>query len=257
MNQTAPDKAEILQKLLTLSHELGAEHRHLAILGEGNTSAKLDEHHFLVKASGSTLGSLKENQVVECRAPEILSLLDREGVSDTEVDDTLMRARVDPAARKPSVEALFHAQLLSLPDVRFVGHTHPVSVNSVLCSPRAEEFAARRIFPDEVVCCGPRSVFVPYLDPGLQLARAIRRGTLEYIDKHAMLPRVILLKSHGIITLGASPESVKAAMFMAVKAAGIFSGAAVLGGPVFMNDADIERIGNRPDEHYRQRALNL
>lgn len=257
MNTAPIEQERTLHKLLTLSHDLGAEHRHLAILGEGNTSAKIDAHRFLVKASGSTLGTLKESDVVECRSAEVLALLDREEVSDAEVDDTLMRSRVDAAARKPSVEALFHAQLLSLPDIRFVGHTHPIAVNSVLCSPRAAEFAEHRIFPDEVVCCGPRSVFIPYLDPGLQLARAIRRGVLEYIDKHAMAPRVILLKSHGIITLGASPESVKAAMFMADKAASIFAGAAALGGPVFMSEADIERIGNRPDEHYRQRALNL
>jgi len=26
---------------------------------------------------------------------------------------------------------------------------------------------------------------------------------------------------------------------------------------VFMSDADVERIGNRRDEHYRQKALKL
>lgn len=251
------DKKQVLKQLLELSHELGAEHRHLAILGEGNTSAKLDDGTFWVKASGSNLGTLREEQVVECRAAAILGLLDRDAVSDEEVDAVLMDARVDPEARKPSVEALFHADLLSLPGIRFVGHTHSVAVNAVLCSPLAEKFATSRIFPDEVVCCGPRSVFVPYLDPGLKLAQAIRTETLKYIDAQAAPPRVILLKSHGIITLGSSPEAVKAAMYMAVKAASIFAGAAALGGPVFMSDAEIQRIGSRRDEHYRQQALKL
>lgn len=251
------DKPQTLQKLLALSHDLGAEHRHLAILGEGNTSAKLDADTFLVKASGSNLGTLLAEQVVECRAPEILGLMDRPSVADEEVDSVLMAARVDPNARKPSVEALFHAYLLSLPGIRFVGHTHSVAVNAVLCSPLAETFATRRIFPDEVVCCGPRSVFVPYMDPGLKLAQTIREQTLKFIDEQAAPPRVILLKSHGIITLGSSPEAVKAAMYMAVKAAAIFAGAAALGGPVFMSDAEIERIGSRRDEHYRQQALKL
>ena len=121
----------------------------------------------------------------------------------------------------------------------------------------AERFAAGRIFPDEVVCCGPRSVFVPYMDPGLKLAQTIREQTLKFIDEQAAPPRVILLKSHGIITLGSSPEAVKAAMYMAVKAASIFAGAAALGGPVFMSEAEIERIGSRRDEHYRQQALKL
>ena len=34
--------------LVALSHELGAEHRELAILGEGNTSTKVGEGRFLV-----------------------------------------------------------------------------------------------------------------------------------------------------------------------------------------------------------------
>ena len=156
-----------------------------------------------------------------------------------------------------SIEALFHAYLLSLPGIQFVGHTHSVAVNAILCSPLAERFAAGRIFPDEVVCCGPRSVFVPYMDPGLKLAQTIREQTLKFIDEQAAPPRVILLKSHGIITLGSSPEAVKAAMYMAVKAASIFAGAAALGGPVFMSEAEIERIGSRRDEHYRQQALKL
>ena len=251
------DKTHVLEKLLELSHELGAEHRHLAILGEGNTSAKLDDDTFLVKASGSNLGTLRPEQVVECRAAAILGLLDRESVSDEEVDAVLMDSRTDAAARKPSVEALFHAYLLSLPGIQFVGHTHSVAVNAVLCSPIAEKFATGRIFPDEVVCCGPRSVFVPYMDPGLKLAQTIREQTLKFIDEQAAPPRVILLKSHGIITLGSSPEAVKAAMYMAVKAATIFAGAAALGGPVFMSEAEIRRIGGRRDEHYRQQALKL
>jgi rhamnose utilization protein RhaD (predicted bifunctional aldolase and dehydrogenase) len=251
------DKAQTLQKLLTLSHELGAEHRHLAILGEGNTSAKLDAHTFLVKASGSNLGTLGEEQVVECRAAGILELMDRDVVADEEVDAALMASRVDTSARKPSVEALFHAYLLSLPGIQFVGHTHSVAVNAILCSPLAERFASGRIFPDEVVCCGPSSVFVPYMDPGLKLAQTIREQTLKFIDEQAAPPRVILLKSHGIITLGSSPEGVKAAMYMAVKAASIFAGASALGGPVFMSGAEVERIGSRRDEHYRQQALKL
>jgi ribulose-5-phosphate 4-epimerase/fuculose-1-phosphate aldolase len=65
------------------------------------------------------------------------------------------------------------------------------------------------------------------------------------------------LQNHGLITLGKSPAAVKAAMMMAHKSAEIFVGAAALGGPIFMSDADVDRIANRIDEHYRQRALKL
>jgi len=246
-----------LQRLIALSHDLGAEHRQLAILGEGNTSARLGEETFLVKASGSSLGTLDAGGVVECRFEPLLAMLERDDLSDQAIEDALFACRVDASARKPSVEALFHAYLLTLPGVAFVGHTHAVSVNQILCSPRAEDFARRKLFPDEIVCCGPASVLVPYTDPGLKLSQAIREKTVAYREEWGIVPRVILLENHGIITLGGSPDAVKAAMLMAEKSAAIFAGAAAMGGPRFLSAAEVDRIANRIDEHYRQRALNL
>ena len=252
---TAPD---IRVQLLSLSHDLGREDRRLAILGEGNTSARLTAATMLVKASGSNLGALSPLGLTECRLTDLTALLERSRMPDTAVDDALLASRVDPAARKPSVEAIFHAYLLTLPGVNFVGHTHPVAVNQLLCSKYARTFARRRIFPDEVVCCGVESVFVPYADPGLQLAREIRTAVVAFIKRLARAPRVILLESHGLIALGASPESVFAATTMAVKAAEILSGAAGFGGPPrFMTAAQVARIAGRPDEHYRQKVLGL
>ncbi len=243
--------------LIELAHTLGVGERKLAILGEGNVSAKLDGERFLVKASGSNLATLDEGGVVECYLAPILELLKSAEAADEKIDETLFNSRVDAAAKKPSVETIFHADLLSLEGSEYVCHVHPVAVNSILCSPRAEEFALHRLFPDEVVCCGPASVYVPYADPGLKLAQAIRSRLDPFIERHAVLPRVILLQSHGIITLGASAAAATAALFMAVKAAEIFLGAALHGGPVFLSEAEINRIAGRADEHHRQRALGL
>ncbi len=248
---------EKLQELLRLSHELGREDRGMAILGEGNTSAKLSSETFLVKASGTRLGTLREPDVVECRAGALLPLLQKTSLSDAEVDAALMASRVDANAKKPSVEALFHAWFLTLPDIEYVGHTHAIAVNQVLCSPRGREFAERRMFPDEVVCCGVASVYLPYTDPGLKLAQAIREQTEAFIRNHQRRPRVVLLQNHGIIALGRSPEAVLSAMLMAEKAARIFVGAASLGGPDFLSEPQVERIAGRPDEQYRQRVLNV
>ncbi|MGH7450305.1 MAG: class II aldolase/adducin family protein [bacterium] len=254
MNQNHQEK---LAALLQLSHELGREDRQMAILGEGNTSVRLSADTFLVKASGSSLGTLREEDLVECKGGVLLPLLDKSGLPDKEIEAALMASRVDPQSKKPSVEALFHAYCLSLAEVEFVGHTHAVAVNQILCSPRAAEFAAQRIFPDEIVCCGSASVFVPYADPGLRLAQAIREHTDEFIREHKQIPRVILLENHGIITLGHTPEAVLAAMLMAEKTAAIWVGAAMLGGPKFLSQQHVQRIAGRSDEHYRQRALNL
>ena len=247
----------IIQDLLTLSHEIGREDRGLAILGEGNTSVRLSDDTFAVKASGTCLGTLKEEDTVECRFSALLPLLEKQSLTDKEIDDALLAARVDPKAKKPSVEAVFHAWLLTLPGIKFVGHAHATAVNQVLCSPRARDFAVNRMFPDEIVCCSVASVLVPYTDPGLQLAQAIRQETKAFIQEIGHQPRVILIQNHGTITLGASWQAVLTAMLMAEKAAKIFVGAAVLGGPVFFSPANVERIAGRPDEAYRQRALQM
>ena len=251
------DRERRLADLLRLSHEVGSPALRMAILGEGNTSARLDAETFAVKASGCSLATLQPDGLTACRFDRLLPLLDQTGLTDAEVDQALLDARVDPAARKPSVEALFHAWLLGLPGVEAVGHCHAIAVNQVLCSPRAEEFARRRIFPDEIVCCGTESVLVPYVDPGLALAQAIRRETLALAERTGRPPRVILLANHGLIALGPNPSSVLAALQMAEKAAAIFVGAAALGGPLFLTSAHVERIAVRPDEHYRRKMLNL
>jgi len=246
-----------LIELLKLSHDLANPLEPLAILGEGNTSARLTDRSFLVKASGSCLGALSNADLVECRSEVLLPLLDGYGIPDAKVDQALMSARVDAKARKPSVEALFHAWFLTLPGVNFVGHTHAPSVNGILCSPRAKEFATRRVFPDEIVCCDVESVFVPYTDPGLRLAQEIRKRTELFTKKHQRPPRVVLLQNHGIITLGRTAEAVLAAMLMAEKAARIWLGAASLGGPIFLSAENIKRISGRPDEALRQNVLRI
>lgn len=247
-----------MDELLSLGRELGREDRGLAILGEGNVSARSGERDFWVKASGCSLATLAPAGITLCRFDRLLPLIAGGKVKDGAADEALLRARVDTEAAKPSVEALFHAWLLSLPDVKFVGHTHPVAVNSIVCSRgAARNFAARRLFPDQVVCCGGASVLVPYVDPGVPLARAIAKAVRLHVRKAGEVPRVILLENHGMIALGRTPAAVLAATLMTEKAAQIFLGASAAGGPKFLSEADVRRIAGRPDEHHRQRMLNL
>ena len=247
----------LLPQLLELSHQLGREERALAILGEGNTSARLSDATFLVKASGSNLATLDAKAVTECRFDGLLPALDAKQMTDAGVDDALLAARVKASARKPSVEAMFHAWLLTLPGVNFVGHTHPVAVNGILCTPHARAFATKRMCPDEIVCCGGEFVLVPYVDPGLKLAQAIRRAVTAFIKRTARPPRVILLENHGLIALGGTPQAVLTATLMAVKGAEIFTRATALGSPRFLSAATVARIAGRPDEHYREKVLGL
>ncbi|MBI3417296.1 MAG: class II aldolase/adducin family protein [Verrucomicrobia bacterium] len=248
---------EKIATLLELSHEIGREDRQLAIFAEGNTSVKISPRQFAVKASGSCLSTLTEADIAVCDTAKILALLEKKTLSDAQIEESLLDARSDDNGKKPSTEAMFHAWLLSLDGVNFVGHCHPVAANQILCSPRARDFAERRLCPDEVVCCGPTSVFVPYVDPGLPLAREIRDRTGAFIQKQGFNPRLIVLQNHGLIALGVSSNAVLACLLMAAKAAAIFVGATALGGPNFMPPAHVARIAGRPDEAYRQKQLKI
>src|SRR5258708_32875411 len=128
--------------------------------------------------------------------------MDWNNTSYEECANCWLEIRNHSAAFKPSVETFFHAYLLSLPDINFVGHTHPIQVNQILCSGLDRVFSENRQCPDEIVCCGPVSVLIPYVDPGLALAKRIRQDVEEFRRVQGKLPRVILLRNHVVITLG-------------------------------------------------------
>lgn len=253
MTTLADSKATLLE----LAHKLGKDDLRMSILGEGNVSLRMSDATFVVKTSGANLATLSESGIAECRFDKLLPMMERTDLSDAQIDQALSDARVNSDAKKPSVEALLHAWLLGLPNIQCVGHVHAIAVNQILCSPRAEEFARGRIFPDEIVCCGIESVFVPYTDPGVALAQAIRQCTIAFVARIKREPRIILLQNHGVIALGSSTQAVLASLLMVEKAAQIFVGAAALGGPVFLDPAQVMRIAGRPDEHYRQGVLKL
>lgn len=247
----------ILDELVELSRWLGKPERDCTILGEGNTSARVSEESFLVKASGGELGSIEPAGFVEVRRGEILEMLDAERLADTAVRERLVAAKVDPdAAGIPSVETPLHAVCFSLPGVAWVGHTHPTAINAITCAAGFEEALNHRLFPDQVVVCGPRSLQVPYVDPGVELGKELRRRLAEYLDRWGEPPKTIYLRNHGFVALGSSARQVKAITLMAIKAARILAGAAAFGGPRGMEQIDIDRIHTRPDEHHRQKIID-
>jgi rhamnose utilization protein RhaD (predicted bifunctional aldolase and dehydrogenase) len=244
-----------LETLVEMSRTLGEPFRQYVIIGEGNTSLRLNDEIFYVKASGQQLHNISADGFVAVRFAPILALFDR-GLDPETLQQAFLDARVDrSSALRPSVEVTFHAMLLAECDVDYIAHTHPVAVNQILCSSRAEQFAANRLFPDEAVLCGPRSVFVPYLDPGLPLAIAMREQVRAYQDEVGEQPKVILLANHGLIALGQTATDALNITAMCVKAASIFAGACAVGEPVFMSQEDILHIYKRPDEIYRRKRF--
>jgi rhamnose utilization protein RhaD (predicted bifunctional aldolase and dehydrogenase) len=241
-----------------LSLHLGDPARDYVILGEGNTSARIDESSFWVKASGRELSRAEESSFVRVGFEGVLELLEQGTLGDAQIKEGLLRARVEPTDdRVPSVEALFHALCLREEGVQFVGHTHPTWLNMVTCS---RDFAAAiqgRLFPDEIVVCGIEPLAVPYVDPGVPLAREIGDRLLEYRERQGERPKTVLLQNHGLIALGKTASQVEDITAMAVKTCRILVGTGALGGPCHLDPQLAERIHRRPDEHYRQRFLGM
>lgn len=249
-----------LQDLLRLSHQLGAPERKWAILGEGNTSTRADADTFYVKASGSQLGTLAETQVAHVRFAPVLDALESdENFDDAQVKDLLQSATLGPAGALPSTETLMHAYLLTLPGIDFVGHTHVTSINGLLCSERGWAFmeAGKRLFPDEIVVCGVAPCCVPYIDPGIPLARSVRDRVQKYHATYGVPPKSIYLQNHGFIALGKSAQEVENIHQMADKAALVLAAALAIGEPTSLTPDNVNRIYTWPAEHYRQRALGL
>ncbi len=252
-----PDLSAVLPELVALSRHLGDPARDLAILGEGNTSARVDETSFLVKQSGKEMGAADEESFVLVSTQKILATLEGPDIDDAEVGRVLLDSRIGCTGERPrpSVETFLHAYLLSLPGIAFVGHTHPTAVNSILCSANSREAVSGRLFPDEIVCCGPAVCYVEYVDPGVVLAKTVRDRVEAFIDTYNMAPKVILMENHGLIATGKTARDVQTATAMYVKTARVLLGTYALGGPRFFTPENVARIHTRPDEAYRQNLI--
>jgi rhamnose utilization protein RhaD (predicted bifunctional aldolase and dehydrogenase) len=248
---------DALQQLVAMSRRLGDPTLDYVILGEGNTSARADEKTFWVKASGVSMPGIDARGFVRLRSAPLLDMLDGPDLSDEEIKVQTAAAKVDPSVpARPSVEATLHALALEIPSVRFVGHTHPTAINALTCSRGFVEAVAGRLFPDEIVYCGPAPAIVPWTDPGLPLARKVREVLARYRDDQGEAPKVVLMQNHGLIALGRSAQEVENITAMAVKTVRVLHGTAAFGGPHFMTPRAVERIHTRPDEHYRRQQGN-
>jgi len=246
---------ETMQKLIKLSREIGREERRLAILGEGNTSASLGDGTFLVKASGASLSTIEEAGITRVKADIALAALDDASADDTTVRAVLEASRVDSNAKLPSVETFLHAVCLFEAGAQWVGHCHAESVLSIVCSEHGAKPFLKHLFPDAIVVCGRNIAVVPYLDPGLALAREFRKALHAHHAQYGSFPKVVLMENHGPVALGASDTEVFNILLMLDKWARIIVGTLSVGGPKFLPSEVSDRIDNRPDEHYRRKQI--
>ena len=177
-------------------------------------------------------------------------------MNEQEIEDELRNSLLDKSHKKPSVETFLHALCLTIGEAHWVGHTHTVSVNQVLCSEQGAEPFKEHIFPDAIVVCGRHVASIPYIDPGFALAKAVKEELERFKAAYGKSPKLLLMENHGPVALGQTPKEVLNIMLMVDKWAKTLVGSYALGGPKYLPDEEAERIDNRLDEHYRRKALS-
>lgn len=197
----------LVTDMVAASRRIGADPEFVRA-GGGNSSAKAGGV-LHIKPSGVSLAGLTEESLIALAMDPLLALLDSERLGATGAgdippgSDEVLRvgeaARLSaPDGRRPSVELLFHA----LFPESIVLHTHPTVVNMLTCA-SAGEALATRLF-------GEDALWIPYTDPGLPLARAIRDARRRRAaTSPGLVPRTVLLQNHGLIVSGGSGAEVE------------------------------------------------
>ena len=186
-----------LAHLVARSRKLGAD-RSICNWGGGNTSAKSDEIDFRgrparvlwVKGSGSDLATVTEASFTGLFLEDVLSLLERERMSDSEMVDYLAHCFYEPGRPRPSIEILLHGFL----PFAHVDHTHADATNYFACAAAGEELARD--------CFGDDLVWIPYRRPGFGLAREVALAVRARPDA-----KLVILAKHGLITWGDTDDA--------------------------------------------------
>ncbi len=188
---------DLTQQLIEVANHYGGDEEYCRA-GGGNASVKRDGV-LHIKPSGVPLATLAADDLVPLRLDVLLdALASDEPVEGDPVRAAAARALVRDTGRRPSVEILFHALI---PDA-LVLHLHPLIANALTCNAEAERLAAELL--------GDEAVLVPYIDPGVPLARGVALAREAYAARTGRpAPGITLLRNHGIIVSGDSAAELR------------------------------------------------
>jgi rhamnose utilization protein RhaD (predicted bifunctional aldolase and dehydrogenase) len=182
-NDTDAKGLDALEMRVYTSRLLGSD-QDLVLHGGGNTSVKIDDLLY-VKGSGWDLGSIEKEGFSPTKTDTLLSLLEYDTLSDSEMVRYQKEALTDKSAPNPSIEAILHA---SIP-YRFVDHTHADAIVTISNTVNGKALIESLY--------GENYLIVPYVMPGFELAKVIYEMTRDI--KWENLEGMILL-NHGVFT---------------------------------------------------------
>ncbi|MDX1285415.1 MAG: SDR family NAD(P)-dependent oxidoreductase, partial [Draconibacterium sp.] len=187
-----------VKDLINISRHYGSKKEYV-IAGGGNTSYKTEDKLW-IKASGFALATICEEGFAVMDREKLAAISKNEYSSDpfereSQIKDDLAVATITKDKR-PSVETSFHDVI----NYKFVVHLHPTAVNGIMCSNNAEELV-NSVFGEE-------AIYIPYIDPGYILFKAVETKILEFRNAKGYDPQVILLQNHGVFVSADSTEEI-------------------------------------------------
>ena len=194
-NRWSEEKAEGLSELDLLIYQsrlIGADSS-LVVWGGGNTSIKLDQKDFrgrdtrviVIKGTGFDLKTIERGHFPSLRLEDILTLFERESMSDEDMVDYLNKCMLDPSAPRPSIETLLHAFLPYMS----VAHSHADAVVA-LTNNRDARQVLQSAYGDDVAV-------IEYIRPGFLLSKKVG----EAVRGNPRIKGVVLV-NHGLFTWG-------------------------------------------------------
>jgi len=230
----------LLNEIVTLGRALGRHPAGMLLAGEGSVACRTSEEEVAVTRLGANLAELDAADLVRLDLRRMNEFTAQESTLPEELAAAQLGAEGGPEAH---ADAALFAWLLALePGVRIAAHIHPVIVDAITASPRARQFADRRTVHNEVIDLGAASLLVNYAEPGLPLTREIQKKMVLWRDRNKSVPRVILVQNHGVILAGESGPALLRSTEALLKYAGLFAGASLLGGPIFLTPQAITQI---------------
>jgi len=241
--------------LQALTQSLGAREKDFVIIAEGNTSERLDDNQIVVKASGVKMASASAKDFVVCEVRPLIDLMDSHDATQDDLSALLDAGEHEGVRRRASIETLIHVAVQSLRPTRFVGHTHPTPLVSLLASVHQETAFDQFVYSDEAVVIGS-TLYVPYAQPGIDLGRVFLNKLRDYFSQHKDLPSLILLGNHGIVALADTAQGVEAVTEMAYKGAQVRLQALAAGGVIPLSTEAVAKYFEREDMAERRHNLS-
>ena len=206
-------------------------------------SKKVVQQKLVVGPGGNT--SIRDNEMMWI-SPSGYSL-DELSLEDWVPVDIVSGKVLEPNL-KPSSEIAMHLEIYrSRKDVNAIVHTHPPITIGVISTELNE---IPPMFPDFVVLVGK----VPCIDYVVPCSNELAQAVIEVLQNpiHSSL----LLKNHGLITLGANMKQAYFRTEVIEDAARVYWISKTVGTPNVLTEKDVQDIINSEAEKYRQKLLD-